>query len=276
MQTVRDIAVVNGTRLYYELAGVGNPLVLIHGNTLDTRMWDDQFAAFARHYRVLRYDMRGYGGSALPSAAAHAPAEDLKALLSLLDLGHAHILGLSRGGAVAIDFALTYPASTDTLILADTGLWKFEWQEFGEFSSNVRSAAVTSGIEAARELWLAGSLFAPAMENSRLAARLQEMLAAYSGWHWLNNEALHLSESTQLERMHTIMAATLVLVGERDLQDFHRIADALVQAAPNAVKVLLPGVGHLSNMEDPLHFNEAVLDFLAAHASADHKEVMVE
>lgn len=276
MQTVRDIAVVNGTRLYYELAGVGNPLVLIHGNTLDTRMWDDQVAAFACHYRVIRYDMRGYGRSALPSAAPYAPADDLKALLSHLGLSHVHILGLSRGGAVAIDFALTYPESTDTLILADTGLWKFEWQEFGEFSSSVRSAAVTSGIEVARALWLAAPLFAPAMENPRLAARLKEMLAAYSGWHWLNNETLDLPESIQFERIHTILAATLIMVGERDIQDFHAIADALVQSVPNAVKVLLPGVGHLSNMEDPLHFNETVLHFLAAHAGPDLTEVMIE
>ena len=60
-------AEVNGTRLYYELAGEGDPIVLIHGFTLDTRMWDDQFNEFASNHRVLRYDLRGYGKSAKPS-----------------------------------------------------------------------------------------------------------------------------------------------------------------------------------------------------------------
>jgi 3-oxoadipate enol-lactonase len=265
MPTERDFAAVNGTRLYYEADGVGNPLVLIHGNTLDTRMWDDQFPAFARHYHVIRYDMRGYGQSALPSAEPYAPAQDLKALLAYLDLSHAHILGLSRGGAVGIDFALAYPELTDSLILADTGLWKFDWLEFGEFAANVRTAATTTGLEAARELWLSGSLFAPAMKKPHLAVRLKQMVTEYSGWHWFNDEALDLLAPPQIEQLHTIACPTLALVGERDLPDFHAIADAVVRAVPDAVKILLPGVGHLSNMEDPELFNRAALEFLVAN-----------
>jgi pimeloyl-ACP methyl ester carboxylesterase len=263
MCTEQDYAAVNGTRLYYEISGAGDPLVLIHGNTLDTRCWDDQFAAFARHYRVIRYDMRGYGRSALPTTESYAPADDLMALLSYLEVGHAHILGLSRGGAVAIDFALAYPQATDTLILADAGLWKFDWQEFGEFSSQVRAAGVASGIEAARELWLAGALFAPAMSMPTVAERLKQMVTEYSGWHWVNKESLDLAESPQRERFGAIVSPTLVLVGEQDLPDFHAIAGAILSGVPHATRLVLAGVGHLSNMEDPLRFNQAVLDFLA-------------
>jgi pimeloyl-ACP methyl ester carboxylesterase len=263
MHRHQDVAVVNGTRLYYETAGSGNPLVLIHGNTLDSRMWDDQFDEFASHYKVVRYDMRGYGQSDLPSGTPYAPAEDLRALLSHLDISHAHILGLSRGGAVAIDFALTYPEATDSLILADTGFWKFSWIEFGEFSSQVREAAVTYGIEVARERWLEGALFAPAMECPKLAARLNQMVAAYSGWHWVNDEALVFLDPPPIQQLDTIAVPTLVLVGERDIQDFNAIADVVQQRIPNAVKLVLPGVGHVSNMEDPAHFNAVVLDFLA-------------
>ena len=68
---------VNGTCLYYELAGSGHPLVLVHGFSLDTRMWDDQFETFAQHYRVMRYDCRGYGKSALPTDDNYTDADDL-------------------------------------------------------------------------------------------------------------------------------------------------------------------------------------------------------
>jgi 3-oxoadipate enol-lactonase len=67
MQIETGFADVNGTRFYYEIAGSGHPLVLIHGNTLDTRMWDDQFEVFVQQYRVLRYDVRGFGKSAVPT-----------------------------------------------------------------------------------------------------------------------------------------------------------------------------------------------------------------
>lgn len=107
---------VNGTRLYYELAGAGHPLVLSHGFTLDTRMWDDQFAVFAQRYQVLWYDLRGFGKSAVPTDAPYTHPDDLHALMAHLGIAHAYIIGLSLGGAVAVDFAVTYPEATDALI----------------------------------------------------------------------------------------------------------------------------------------------------------------
>jgi 3-oxoadipate enol-lactonase len=115
----QGIAEVNGTSLYYEIVGSGHPLVLIHGFGLDTRMWDDQFEAFAQHYRVVRYDMRGYGKTAPPADEGYSHTDDLKALLEYLRIDRAHILGQSRGGAVAIDFALAHPEATGALVLVD-------------------------------------------------------------------------------------------------------------------------------------------------------------
>jgi len=263
MHTSQGIASVNGTHLYYEITGEGHPLVLIHGNTLDVRMWEDQVEAFAANYQVIRYDMRGFGRSALPTAETYAPADDLGALLSFLGLTHAHILGLSRGGVVAIDFALTYPEMTDTLVVVDTALREFPWQAFGELTAAVRSAAATSGIEAARACWKSGALFAPALAHPQIAARLGQMVADYSGWHWLNQEPVRLLEPPPTEQLHTIAAPTLVIVGERDMPEFHAIADLVHQRIPRASKVVMPGIGHMSNMEDPARFNRVVLDFLA-------------
>lgn len=75
MKARQGTASVNGTQLYFEIAGEGHPLVLIHGNTLDVRMWDDQIDTFAAKHQVIRYDMRGFGRSALPTHEAYAPAD---------------------------------------------------------------------------------------------------------------------------------------------------------------------------------------------------------
>src|SRR5690242_8469772 len=99
---------VNGTQLYYETQGCGHPLVLIHGGYMDRRMWDDQFHAFAKQYRVIRYDVRGFGKSELPGVP-YADRQDLYALLKHLGVEKTYLLGLSLGGMIALDFTLDYP-----------------------------------------------------------------------------------------------------------------------------------------------------------------------
>jgi pimeloyl-ACP methyl ester carboxylesterase len=209
MKRQKDYAEVNGTRLYFEVAGSGHPMILIHGFTLDNRMWDDQFDTFALHYQVIRFDVRGFGKSALPTCESYSYAADLKALIDHLGISHAYVLGLSLGGMIAIDFALEHPEATDALILADTALGGFQWQKFGKDNP-------FPGLDP------------PA-----------------------------------IERLDRISAPTLIIVGELDLVDFHSIAGILKEQIPAARKVVLPDVGHVSNMEDPGKFNEIVLGFLA-------------
>ena len=119
MNEQQGIAEANGTELYYKIAGSGHPLVLIHGFALDTRMRDDQIGAFAQHYQVVRYDMRGSGRSVPPTDESYSQTDDLKALLEYLRIDRAHVIGQSRVGAVAIDFALALPEATSALVLVD-------------------------------------------------------------------------------------------------------------------------------------------------------------
>ncbi len=262
MPPSQGFACVNGARLYYETAGSGEPLVLIHGNTLDTRMWDDQWSPFAERYRVIRYDMRGFGRSSMPTETAYSPAEDLKALLDQLNVGRIHVLGLSRGGAVALDYALMYPEETLSLIFADAGLWDFPWTHYATSVKAVRETCRTSGIEAARALWLDHPLFAPALEKPSVAERLRAMVTDYSGWHWQHDESLQLLDPPPIERLTALNIPVLVIAGERDLPDFLAIATLLSERIPGAEKIILPS-GHMSNMEAPAAFNAAVLDFLS-------------
>lgn len=159
----QGMADVNGTRLYYEIGGTGHAVVFIPGFTLDTRMWDDQFEHFARQFQVVRYDMRGFGKSAVPTEAVYSHAEDLKALLEHLGIRQAYLVGLSKGGAVALDFTLTYPGYVKALVLLDTVLPGFDWSAEGRARDGlVWEAARQGGIPAAKRSWLTHPLFAPA------------------------------------------------------------------------------------------------------------------
>ena len=129
MKPEHGFADVNGARLY-EVAGAGYPLVLMHASFLDTRMWDSQAEVFARRYTVIRYDARGHGRSAPPSGQPYARSDDLKSLLDFLGVPRACLLGLSMGGAVAVDFALAYPECTSVLILVNAGLGGFQTSRF--------------------------------------------------------------------------------------------------------------------------------------------------
>jgi pimeloyl-ACP methyl ester carboxylesterase len=259
MRKQHGFAEVNGTRLYYEVAGSGHPLVLIHGITLDTRMWDDQFDAFTRHYQVVRYDVRGFGKSALPTGESYAHADDLRALMEHLGIMRAHILGLSMGGRIAIDFALAYPEATDTLIPVDASVSGYARAAALSYSSTAKEA----GVQAARELWLKDPLFKPALEKPDVASRLAQIVSDYSGWHWFNDDPVRVTDPPAIQQLDKVCAPTLIIVGERDIPRVHTVADILQKHIPNARKVVLPGVGHMSNMEDPDRFNEIVLSFLA-------------
>ena len=145
------VAEVSGAPLYYETAGVGHPLVLIHEGIADSRMFDDQFGAFAQHYRVIRYDVHGFGKSGIP-AGPFSGHEALHDLLRVLGVERMYLLGMSLGGRIAIDFALTYPTMVDALILAAAGVGgytasdvvKQQWSEIGAGHIDASMAAMTA------------------------------------------------------------------------------------------------------------------------------------
>ncbi len=112
---------VEGGRLYYEVDWSGPSLVLIHAGFLDRRMWDEQFQLFTKHFRVIRYDVRGYGKSDRPKSN-FSDYKDLYSLLSHLGLRTTHIVGVSNGGRIALDFAVEYPQMVRSLVLVGTGV----------------------------------------------------------------------------------------------------------------------------------------------------------
>lgn len=249
-------------RLYYQTGGQGVPVVFLHGFGLDCRMWRPQFGTLAQSFRVIRYDLRGYGRSSLPEGP-YAHSDDLLELLHHLGALPAHLVGLSMGGQLALRLALTHPQAVRSLVLADSALdgyrWSVEWQERWR---GILEAARAGDLEEAKRRWLRHPLFAPALEQPPLAASLTEQIGDYSGWHWVHRDPDGVPSPPALERLEQVAQPALVVVGERDLADFQAIAHILAGRLPNARKVVIPGAGHMANLEAPDPFNREVLGFL--------------
>lgn len=141
--------------LHYQSVGQGTPIVFVHGFSLDSRIWEPQVEVFSKTHQVIIYDMRGFGQSPLPTGA-YSHHEDLHNLVTHLNLPKFHLVGLSLGGEIAIDYSLTYPDTLLSLTLADSSL--------GGYASTVdwRVYAKEQGVEKAKVNWLNHSVFATA------------------------------------------------------------------------------------------------------------------
>ncbi len=267
MKRKSGYAEVNETRLYYEIAGEGDTVILIHGFSLDVRQWNDQFEFLANQYRVLRYDLRGFGKSMTPTGIPYTHTDDLKALLDYLNIQQAHVLGHSFGGRVAISFAILYPEMTLSLIGADPALEGYDPNNHSskmlfEELNKIWSAGKDAGVEAARELWLQFSPFDASMKIPTVARRIKKMIEDYSGWHWVNDDTYQPISPPAAEQLDKIHSPTLILVGSLNPKLILDACNFMSEKIANAKKVQIPGVSHMLNMEDPNQFNIEVLRFL--------------
>jgi pimeloyl-ACP methyl ester carboxylesterase len=255
---------VNDTQLYYEVQGKGEPLVLIHSGGFDSRMWDDQVEAFSE-YKVICFDVRGHGKSKAPTKP-YAEQEDLHQLLKFLKIERAHVLGLSLGGRIAIDFAIAHPKMVASLIAVAPGLsgYPYSAQDSLEYIKVVYAIKKEDGSPAG-EVWLKSPYNTPAMENSSVAEKLRP-IAVENSKSWLINPLFALPIfPPAAQRISEVQAPTLLVRGDQDVPTITKIVDLLAEGIPNAQKVVIPGAGHVVNMEKPEDFNRAVLDFLRHH-----------
>jgi pimeloyl-ACP methyl ester carboxylesterase len=270
-QVTTGLAEINGTHLYYEMTGTGHPLTLIHGALVDRGLWDDQFAAFVRHFRVIRYDMRGFGKSDVIKAGAppYSAVADLAGLLHYLNIEKTYVMGLSAGGALAVDFTLAHPEMVDTLITVAAGLMGYQptTAHNDDLWPQVNAALQQGDVERAVELTLRyftdGPQRTPEQVNPVARERVRVMTTHnYSRPNDPDSFFPVPEEPAAAGRLSEIAVSTLVVVGDKDVEDVIEIAGYLESNIKGARKVVLPNTAHHPNLEQPAAFNQIVLDFL--------------
>jgi len=256
-------ATVNGTTLYYEVAGTGAPLVLIHGGAVDSRAFDDQFTEFAKHYRVVRYDLRGTGKSG-DRDQPFSNTEDLSGLLQHLNISSTYLLGISRGGGIAFDFTLERPEMVKALILVSSNLSASvpAYEAMFERSTEVGKQ---SGTAAAAAVWGNDPYQGPQREQARpkVLSIIEDNIARFRYFDGYEPVAqLSSSEVPRAERLAEIKVPTLVLAGAHDNIDARNNYQRWANGIPGAKMVLFPNSGHLINIDEPQEFNQTVKEFL--------------
>jgi pimeloyl-ACP methyl ester carboxylesterase len=257
---------VNGGTLFAEVAGSGSAVVLIHPGLWDRRAWDDQFGVFAKEYRVLRYDARGYGRSSrLEPGRPYSNVDDLAAVMNAVGIDRAAIVGCSMGGEITIDFTLQHPERVSALVLVTAGLGGFEgtpeddaW--WGERQAPIEAAIEAGDLERAEDLRL--EIWAPLGTRDDAGRRIRQI--AFDNIHEMTMDESGAAEldPPAIERLDELAVPTLVMAADHDPPFMRRICDILVERIPSARRVDIPQSDHVIAMRRPAEFNAAVLAFL--------------
>lgn len=269
MQTRDDYFLSGAVRLRFRDEGEGMPVVFIHGWTLDLDVWNPQAATLGRSMRVIRLDRRGFGLSqGTPSRAADC--DDLRAFLDRLGLARVSLVGASQGARVALSFAIELPERVAGLVLdgppdeigepAAAGDGDFSMDEF-------RRLAHDGGVEAFRRIWRAHALMKLHSTDAGMHALLESMLARYPARDLLEPVAPP-SRPAGLSTLERIRTPVLVVNGQFDTQARLRAGERLRQSLPVAERSVIPGAGHLPNLDNPVAYNEAVGNFLRRQSRA--------
>lgn len=261
---------VPGGKIAYEVEGQGIPLVLLHEGIADRRMWNREFPLLAREQRVVRYDLRGFGGSP-PATSAYSPVRDLVRLLEELDLARPLIVGPSAGGRIALDLALAHPEKVGALLLIAPGYSGMDYDHVPGGKATFERDETLS--KAAADAWAAGRL-EEATEHLRqlwASSLTGEALDLFRAMVRDNAKEVFEDRSAAFEtregapaagRLAELRAPTRILVGDKDNPAMPHCANFLARGIAGATVELVAGADHLLNLSRPDAFDAAVATLL--------------
>lgn len=252
---------VEGGRIFYEEAGQGAAVVMIHDGLLHRETWNAQFPVFAESHRVIRWDRRGYGRSDSPNAP-FVHIDDLFELMTALGVERASLVGCSFGSLVATEFTLEHPEMVSSLVLVGPITSGFGFSEHfatrGGRGMPDRDAPADQKIE----YWTSKDPWIMAPESTAARNTMRALLVANPQNLTGSGRFARFPGFTTRARLSEIGVPTLIVVGESDIPDVHSHAGVIQAGVSDSTRVVLAHSGHLVHLELPDEFNRVVLDFL--------------
>jgi pimeloyl-ACP methyl ester carboxylesterase len=262
----------DAVKLYYEDSGAGRPILFIHEFSGDYRAWELQVRYFARRYRCITYNARGYPPSEVPNSvdkySQRRAVDDAIGVLDHLKIEKAHIVGLSMGGFAALNFGIHYPERAFSLVIGAAGMGA-EPDKAAQFRQEVEVAAGRWETEGAAK-------FAPVygsgpgreqleMKDPRgfkeFIGQLSEHSATGAALTLRGVQARRPSPFDLVAELEKMIVPTLIIHGDEDRSCLGTGA-FLKRTIPSAGLMVFPKTGHTITLEEPALFNFAVQDFI--------------
>lgn len=261
-----NVVEAHGLDIAYERVGQGPPLIFVHGAAGDGRVWQPQLEGLADEFTVVAWDEPGAGGSSdLPEGFDLADFADcLAALIEALELGPAHLAGLSWGGTVVLELYRRHPRLVATLIMIDT---------YAGWKGSLPAEEVRVRVAGARQMLAAPpEAFDPTLPGLFAGdppAQFVPLLAAVSADvrpATLGCQLTLMAGADQRDLLPRIAVPTLLIWGEQDARSPLYVARQFDTAIPDTELVVIEGAGHVSNLEQPERVNQAVRQFCRTHS----------
>ena len=262
-----EVVRTHGIEVAFERAGTGPPLVLVHGAAEDSRIWRPQVDRLSDEFTVVAWDEPGCGRSSDVPSTFTMPdyANSLAAVIESLDLGPAHVAGLSWGGTVVLELYRQRPDLVATLVFVGT---------FAGWKGSLSDDELRARVETAQKLLATPGDFDPRLPGlfaggtpAEFGAVLEEMADEYRPAAFAQ-ESLVMAETDQRDVLALITVPTLLVWGELDVRSPLKVARQFEQAIPDSELVVIAGAGHVCNLERADEFNDVVRHFCRAHPPA--------
>ncbi len=257
---------VADSKVFAAESGSGDALILLHAGNMDHRMWKEQVPVFSKKFRVITIDIRGCGNTQ-DGDSTYLQSAAIAAVMDSLRIAKASFAGVSLGAVAATDFALTYPARVNKLVLVSPGLIGLDLihdsmmtRAYRQMDAAWKQGDTLQYINLFVNVWVDGPNRKPAGMNQAVrsgafAIASENIRKRKAGVHLGLNY-----QPTQLQQLPSLKPPVLVITGSLDVSDILLIA---AEYKKNGAKtIMIPGVAHMLNMEKPALFNKEVLNFL--------------
>jgi 3-oxoadipate enol-lactonase len=248
--------------LYYEIAGQGQAILFIHGLGSSGRDWELQVAFFAKHYQVVTFDVRGHGQSDKPPGPYSVPlfATDTAELITSLGIAPAHVVGISMGGMVAFQLAVSTPDLVKSLVIVNSGP-ELILRTFKERLAGLQRLLVARLLGMRKMGQVLSKRLFPREEHQELRRTFIERWAGNDKRAYIDSMRAIVGWSVT-DRLGAIRCPTLVIAADEDYTPVS-LKEAYVAKMPQAELVVIADSRHATPVERPEQFNEALMVFLS-------------